>query len=160
MKVELLNPFLLATKNVLETMAHTKVEAQKPHLKENKGTFGDVTGIIGMASESVEGNMVISFHEACILEIVARMLMEPPKATIDNDTVDAVGELTNMICGGAKANLSKMGLSFNLATPTMVKGKGAEIRYPTSSPIIVVPFKTDCGDFVLEASLADRSKKQ
>ena len=156
MKVEYLNPFILATKNVLATMAQTTVEPQKPHLKENKDTFGEVTGIIGMASETVEGSMVISFSESCILHIVAKMLMEPVKPTIDHDVIDAVGELTNIICGGAKATLAKMGLNFNLATPTMVHGKGAEVHYPHSAPIVVIPFKTASGDFVLEASLADR----
>jgi len=159
MKVEYLNPFILATQNVLGTMAQTPAEPQKPHLKEAKGAFGEVTGIIGMASETVEGNMVISFTAPCILNIVSKMLMEAPKAAIDHDVIDAVGELTNIICGGAKANLAKMGLNFNLATPTMVSGKGAEIHYPATAPIVVIPFKTSSGDFVLEASLADRKKR-
>lgn len=156
MKVEYLNPFVAATKNVLETMARITVEPRKPHLKEGKGTFGDVTGIIGMASDTVEGCMVISFREACIVPIVAKMLMEEPQNLASNEVVDAVGELTNMICGGAKVGLAKLGLNFNLATPTMIKGKGAEIRYHASSPIIVIPFHTESGDFVLEANLADR----
>lgn len=124
MKAEYLNPFVHATRNVLETMAQTKLTGQKPHLKEGVSTYGDVTGIIGMASETVEGSMTISFPAACILQIVSRMLMEEPKTTIDNDIVDAVGEITNMICGGAKAEFGKLGMSFNLATPTMVTGKG------------------------------------
>ncbi len=156
MKAEYLNPFLHATRNVLETMAQTKVANQKPYLKEGVATFGDVTGIIGMASEKLEGNMMISFPEACILQIVAKMLMEAPKEKIDDEIVDAVGELTNMICGGAKASFGKLGLSFDLATPTMVTGKGVEIHQRTDSPTIVIPFKTDFGTFVLEANLSDR----
>jgi len=156
MKAEYLNPFIHATKNVLETMAHTKLTCQKLHLKEGMHTYGDVTGIIGMASETVEGSMTISFPSACILQIVARMLGEEPKAEIDPDIVDAVGEITNMICGGAKAELGKMGLSFNLATPTMVTGKGMEIHHRAELPIIVLPFETDCGTFVLEANLSSK----
>ncbi|MFZ5775877.1 MAG: chemotaxis protein CheX [Thermodesulfobacteriota bacterium] len=156
MKVEYLNPFVHATKNVLETMAQTKLNGQKPYLKDGATTFGDVTGIIGMASDKIEGSMMISFPQGCILQIVSRMLMEPPKEKIDNDIVDAVGELTNMICGGAKAEFGKMGLSFNLATPTMVTGKGVEIHYRTDVPILVIPFETDCGTFVLEANLSDK----
>lgn len=156
MKAEYLNPFLHATKNVLETMAQTKVAAQKPKLKDSDATFGDVTGIIGMASETVEGSMMISFTKSCILQIVAKMLMEEPKDKIDEDIVDAVGELTNMICGGAKAEFGKLGLSFSLATPTMVTGKGVEIHHQTDVPIIVIPFKTDVGEFVLEANLSDK----
>ena len=156
MKVEYLNPFIHATRNVLETMARTKLTTQKPYLKEGATTYGDVTGIIGMASETVEGSMTISFPAACILQIVSRMLMEEPKTTIDNDIVDAVGEITNMICGGAKAEFGKLGMSFNLATPTMVTGKGVEIHHHSDVPIIVLPFETDCGTFVLEANLASK----
>jgi len=156
MKAEYLNPFVHATRNVLETMAQTKLTGQKPHLKEGMGTYGDVTGIIGMASETVEGSMTISFPSACILQIVSRMLMEEPKTKIDNDIVDAVGEITNMICGGAKAEFGKLGLSFNLATPTMVTGKGVEIHHLSDLPIIVIPFQADCGTFVLEANLTSK----
>lgn len=156
MKIEYLNPFLTATQNVLATMAQTKATALKPRLKDDLGTFGEVSGIIGMASENVVGSMVVSFSSACILDIVAKMLMEDPKPEVDQEVVDAVGEITNIICGGAKANLAKMGLVFDLATPTMIKGRGVEIRYPMSAPIVVIPFKTDKGEFVLEASLAER----
>ena len=156
MKAEYLNPFIHATKNVLETMAQVKVTAKKPHLKEGDATFGDVTGIIGMASDQVEGNMMISFAGSCILQIVGKMLMEDPQEKINDEIVDAVGELTNMICGGAKAELAKLGLSFNLATPTMVTGKGVEIHSRTDVPVLVIPFETDCGQFVLEANMADK----
>jgi len=157
MKAEYLNPFLHATRNVLETMAQTKLTGQKPSLKQGVATFGDVTGIIGMASDTLEGSMCISFPEDCILQIVSRMLMEPPKSAIDHEVVDAVGEITNMICGGAKAEFGKMGISFNLATPTMVTGKGVEIHHRNDIPIIVIPFKTDVGTFVLEAILSGRT---
>ena len=156
MKAEYLNPFMLATKNVLETMAQMPANASKPKLKEGKSTFGEVTGIIGMASDTAEGIMAISFSQPCILKIVANMLMEEQKDKIDDDIVDAVGELTNIICGGAKAELAKLGLNFNLATPTMITGKGVEIHYHSEAPTIVVPFKTDCGEFVLEANFADK----
>jgi len=156
MKAEFLNPFMHATKNVLETMAQVPATASKPKLKEGNSTYGEVTGIIGMASDAVEGIMVISFTKPCILQIVAKMLMEEPKSAIDDDVVDAVGELTNIICGGAKAELAKLGLNFSLATPTMVTGKGVDVKYHSHAPIIVVPFKTEFGDFVLEANLADK----
>lgn len=156
MKAELINPFLHATKNVLETMAQTPVTPQKPHLKDGKTAYGEVTGIIGMTSENITGSMIVSFSEKCILKIVANMLMEQPKAQIDDEILDAVGELTNMICGGAKAQLAKLNHQFNLATPTMVKGKGVEISYYSEAPTIVIPFETADGPFVVEANLGDK----
>ncbi len=159
MDVSYINPFLSAAKNVLETMAQTKVRPQKPRIKEEKTTYGEVTGIIGMVSEEVSGSMVVSFSASCILQIVANMLMESKKEKIDDDVVDAVGELTNMICGGAKAELSKKGLKFNLAQPTMVIGKGIEIKAYTNNPTIVIPFDTDSGNFVIEANLGIKGGK-
>lgn len=156
MKAEFINPFLTATKNVLETMCQTKVEAQKPMIKKDNKSYGEVTGIIGMASDSVCGCMVVSFSEACILRVVANMLYEDPKTKVDAEIVDAVGELTNMICGGAKSQLSKLNHKFDLATPTMITGKGVEISYHTEAPTITIPFKTEYGDFVIEANLTEK----
>lgn len=155
MKAEYINPFLHAAKNVIQTMAQINVEGGKPHLKTTNTTFGKVSGIIGMASANISGNMIISFNEACILNIVAKMLMEPVKTDIDNSVVDAVGELTNMICGGAKADLSKLGHIFDLATPTMIVGENIEITNYSTAPTIVIPLTTEFGDFVLEANFSE-----
>jgi chemotaxis protein CheX len=156
MKAEFINPFLQATKNVIETMAQTPVTAQKPQLKDSNTAYGEVTGIIGMTSEHITGSMIVSFSEQAILKIVANMLMEEPKTKIDDEVVDAVGELTNMICGGAKASLAKLNHKFALATPTMVMGKGVEIAYYSEAPTIVIPFETADGNFVVEANLGEK----
>ncbi|MCK5232422.1 MAG: chemotaxis protein CheX [Desulfobulbaceae bacterium] len=156
MKAEFINPFLAAAKNVLETMAQTKVNAGKPLLKEEPVTYGEITGIIGMASDKIEGTMVISFEKSCILKIVGNMLYEPPKSEIDDEIVDAVGELTNMICGGAKAELAKLNQKFDLATPTMVVGTGVAITVFSDAPTLIIPFDTENGKFVIEANLMEK----
>ena len=153
MKAELINPFLNSAKNVLETMCQTPCKSTKPYLKDDKISYGEITGIIGMTSEKITGCMIVSFTENCILNVVASMLMEDVKDKLDAEVTDAVGELTNMICGGAKAQLAKLNHKFNLATPTMVTGKGVEISYYSDSPTIVIPFSTENGAFVIEANL-------
>ncbi len=156
MRAEFINPFLVSTKNVLETMCQIKVQAQTPMLKEDTYSYGEITGIIGMASKTIRGCMILSFTEPCILQIVANMLYEEPEKKINDGTVDAVGELTNMISGGAKAMLSEINQTFDLSTPTLVVGKGMEISYHTDLPTIVIPFSTDFGDFVVEANLGSK----
>ncbi len=155
MKAEYVNPFITAATNVLKTMAQTNPVPGKPELKKGKATWGCVTGVIGMAGPSVSGNMVLSFDKESILEIVSKMLMETfPE--ISDDVMDAVGEITNMITGGAKKEFSDMGLSFEMATPIMVKGQGVEIQQLANTPTLVIPFKTEKGTFVIEANLGDR----
>lgn len=155
MQVEYINPFLNATKNVIETMANTKVTNEKPALKKGNLSWGIVTGIIGIASARLKGHMVISFDEGSILGIVSGMLGEEFKE-VNKDVVDAVGELTNMICGGAKKELSELGSTFDLAIPLMVVGKNVEISQLSTGPVVTIPFATQGGRFVLEATLIDR----
>lgn len=155
MKAELVNPFLEATKNVIGTMASTEATPGKPHLKEGIKTWGEVTGIIGLAGENVMGNMILSFDKASILDIVSKMLMEE-FTEINDDIVDATGELTNMISGGAKPALSEQGYKLDMATPVVIVGKDVEMTQLTKAPIIVIPFSTPVGQFVVEACLTSR----
>lgn len=125
-------------------------------LKEGKKPYGVITGIIGMASESLTGSMVISFSESCILRIYAKMTASYEKERIDSEVIDGVGELTNMICGGAKNRLAKMNMKFDLAIPATIMGRDVEIGYMKEVPTIVIPFATEAGNFVVEANLAKK----
>lgn len=155
MKAELINPFINSASNVLKTMAQLNPVPGKPYVKTDKLTWGVVTGLIGLAGDRATGNMVISFDEGCILKVVSNMLMEDFNEMTE-DVLDAVGEITNMISGGAKKELSEHGYSFDMAIPVIVRGQNVEITQITKSPIVVIPFDTEAGKFVVEANLADR----
>ncbi|MBP9837326.1 MAG: chemotaxis protein CheX [Proteobacteria bacterium] len=154
MKAEHINPFLNATINVIETMAFCKVKSGVPAIKKDKTTWGIVSGIIGLASDKIKGSMVISFSEEAILHIVSKMLMEEFKE-VNNDVVEAVGEITNMITGNAKREFSEMSIKFDMATPVMVLGKGVEIVQFDKSPTIVIPFSVEEKGFVVEVLLKE-----
>ena len=155
MKAEYVNPFLNATKNVIETMASTSVTAGKPEIKHGNKTWGVVTGVIGLTCDQLKGNMVVSFDAASILGIVSRMLGEEFKE-VNKDVIDAVGELTNMITGGAKKEFAEKGYKFEMAIPVMVSGQNVEIVQFGKGPVIVITFKTEQVAFVIEASLGEK----
>ena len=155
MNVEHINPFINATKNVIETMAFTKLDMGKLSLKTNNLSWGAVTGVMGLASETLSGNMLVSFDEASIIEIVNKMLYES-FTQINKEVIDAVGEITNMITGGAKRELNEKGFFFDMAVPVVVTGQNIEITQMSKGPTIVVPFSTEKGQFVVEANLAQR----
>ena len=94
MDANLINPFINATINVLETMAFTKCKANKPYLKKDDRAQGDVTGVIGVTGEA-NGTISVTFDEASILKIVSNMFGEEMEE-LDGEVSDAVGELTNM----------------------------------------------------------------
>lgn len=153
MRAEFINELLNATVSVLATMAMVEPTPGRPFIKKDRVSRGDVSGIIGLAGENgIQGSFAISFEEGCILHIVSEMLGE--EFTELNDEIrDAVGELTNMISGAARAKLDEMGYKFDMAIPTVVCKTQHEITQVTKAPVVVIPFKTERGRFHAEATL-------
>lgn len=159
MEERFLKPFVDATVQVLEMMAQLPVEAGETHLKESNKTWGEITGIVGMAGHDHSGNMMLSFDKATILRIIESMIGESAE-DINNDVIDAVGELTNMISSGARARFSEMGIELDMALPLTIVGTGVEVSQFGADPSVAIPFKTSDseGGFVIETNLCERLK--
>jgi chemotaxis protein CheX len=153
MKVEFINPFLTATIKVIKTMANIDPVPSKPCLKKSNLSFGDVTGVIGLAGINVSGNLVVSFETPCILAIVNAMF-QSDYTELNNDIIDAVGEITNMICGNTKHDLNVLGLTIQMATPIILQGKNIAISQLSAAPVIEIPFSTPAGNFCVDANLS------
>jgi len=157
MDVRIINPFLSAAINVLKTMAGIEPKPGKPFLKMNERASGDVSAIISL-SGAAYGTMSLTFSESCIMAIVSNLLRE--KVTeIDDDVLDAVGELTNMICGDARGHLGEEGIRLEAGIPTIVSGKNHLVKHINNGPRLAIPFETPDGPFVVEVILVkDRYK--
>jgi chemotaxis protein CheX len=149
MNAEFINPFIAALLNVLQTMAQTELIPGKPKKKSDKQAKGDISGLIGMVGDNIHGSMSISFDEGLVLEIMHKMLGEKPDS-IDSDVQDMVGEITNMICGGAKNELDQKGYDFGMATPIVVSGKNHTINHQVDGKKMVMPFSHESGNLYLE----------
>jgi chemotaxis protein CheX len=148
MDVKLVNPFINATINVLETMAFITVNAGKPYLKQDNIAVGDVSGVLGLTGVA-NGTISVTFDEKCILAVVSNMFGET-MYELNNEIADAVGELTNMISGQARRELGEMGKVFKAAIPSVITGKNHNIIHYTNGPKIAIPFNTDSGKFTIE----------
>jgi len=149
MKADVINPFLTSVANVLSTMAMLEVSPGKPSIKEGNKSKGDVSGIIGMTTDTINGSMAITFPADVVFSIVNKMLGET--VTEINDTVtDLVGELTNMIVGGAKGLLEENGYDIGMATPVVVTGKDHEVIHKGQGRNILMPFSSESGTFYVE----------
>ncbi len=99
MDIKLINPFVNATLNVLETMAFVKAKAEKPYLKKDNVAQGDISVVVDFTGDA-KGTVSVTFDEACILKIVSSMLGEEIKE-LNSDISDAVSEMSNMISSQA-----------------------------------------------------------
>ncbi|MBU1345109.1 MAG: chemotaxis protein CheX [Proteobacteria bacterium] len=148
MDVRLVNPFINATINVLETMAFVNVNAGKPYVKRDNVAVGDVSGVLGLTGVA-NGTIAVTFEEKCILTIVSNMFGET-MSELNNEIADAVGELTNMISGQARRELEEMGKVFKAAIPSVITGRNHSIIHYSNGPKIAIPFNTDNGEFTIE----------
>lgn len=149
MNVEFVNPILESMLNVLATMAQLEARPGKPALKDGDVSHGEVSGIIGMVGARAKGSVAISFTRPVIFDIVRRMVGEEP-TTIDETVTDLVGEITNMVSGGAMRILGERGYVFDMALPAVVSGKNHLIHHRSKGQKIILPFAVDTGEFFVE----------
>ena len=124
MDVKLAKPFVDATVNILSTMAMITPTVQKPYLKTTNKALGDVTGIVGVTSQSGHNGVIsVTFSKACAIAVVKNLIGEIEDVV--QDVQDAVGELTNMISGQARQRLVDMGIHPELSHADSDHGRWA-----------------------------------
>lgn len=148
---KLIDPFIYAAVNVLETMAFTVVEAGTPYIKKDRFACGDVSAILGFTGD-MSGTLSVSFSDGSILSIVSAMFGESIHE-MNDEIRDAVGEITNMISGVARQRLGEIGVSLKAAIPMVIMGGNHTIAHITDQPVVAVTFQTNNGDFTIELCL-------
>jgi chemotaxis protein CheX len=148
--VAFINPFLEGTVEVLKKQAGTAAKAGTLGTRDPALPLdGDVSGVIGLDSESFTGSVIISFPEKTYLGILSRMLGET-HAAITPENRDGASELMNIIFGFAKRVLSEQGHRIQMAIPTVVLGRSPPELPLSSGPRISIPFESDVGPFTVE----------
>jgi chemotaxis protein CheX len=147
-----ITPFIASIQNVFATMMQLKVDIGDPAIKQSPGTSYDVSGIIGMSGE-VTGSIVLSFPmptAEAVVALFAGMKIDPKNP----DFADAIGELVNMVSGGAKAKFPG-NRKVNISTPSVVVGKDHTVARPKDVPCVVIPCISDCGEIAIEVAIRE-----
>ncbi|MEJ2638241.1 MAG: chemotaxis protein CheX [Desulfosarcinaceae bacterium] len=148
MDVKYINPFVVAIKNVFKTMIDVPFTLGQPALKKDRTPSFEISSIIGL-SGNVSGCVVINLSTPVALQLVSALLGDTV-TEIDEDTIDAIGEIANMIAGNAKTDFP--GENNAISVPSVVTGKH-EVSYPSGLPIIAIPCETDAGQMVVEVAI-------
>ncbi len=154
MEVDLISSIVKATTSVVEVMAFLKPEIGEPYTKQRGTPSGDVTGVVGITGGGHAGSVAVSFSEQCIKGLVSSMLGEEI-SDLGPELLDAVGELTNMISGAARAEMSSAGLDLDAGVPAVICGHAHILSHASDKPVTVVPFRTKHGPFSVEACLEE-----
>lgn len=152
MNAQFMNPFILSIRNVFETMCGTAVEFAPAQLKDHDGEPVDVSGAIRFSGDA-EGSLTLGFSNEVARKIgtrFAQMEIDDP----DFDLKDALGEMVNIIAGGAKSRFE--GVSIRISLPKVTVGPHLITGATQSAPHMVLPCSTQLGPFSVEVDMAIR----
>jgi chemotaxis protein CheX len=156
MNVEYINPFVTSTISVFSSMLSCRLERQELRWKSVSQPEHEISGVIGLSGRAT-GMVVLSLSRHVALNAAEAMLGERHDS-VDADVADAIGELTNIIAGSAKARLESLEMSISL--PTVITGKNHVVNFPSDATPICIPFDSPWGPLCLDVSLVEVSADQ
>lgn len=152
MDVKYINPFLTSIRDVFDTMLNIPFSIGKPHVKSDGVPLHDISGIIGL-SGNVTGTVVISLSKQVALGL-SSALAGIEISEVNDECTDAVGEIANMIAGGAKKEFP--GDNNSISIPSVVIGKH-KVSYPGGLPIICIPCETSLGRMSVDVAIKGKN---
>lgn len=152
MNVNYINPFINASIEVVKTFSGVQCTPGKPTVRAKPVVGGDIKGFIGLNGYGISGYFIIGFPRT-FLNNTLEHLFKGQASAEDEELDDLAGELTNMITGSAKGELSKRGFFFDVAVPRISHGMPEIPEDLKDCPVIIVPFETQAGRFFIEAAI-------
>lgn len=118
--------------------------------------LGDVSGVIALVQDGLEGTMTLCLTFETVRDLLPRIIGSAVSVTHEM-TVDAVGEITNMIFGQIKTQLNGRGYGLKLGIPSVVTGKGHFVSQFHRGPYMIVPFYLEGQMFQVHVALYEHT---
>jgi chemotaxis protein CheX len=150
MDIRFINPFITSSRDVFDKMLKLPLQVGKPRLRSEEDSRYAVSAVIGMGG-AVTGCVILGFSNR-VATALASGLAGMTFATVDNDCVDALGEIVNMIAGAAKTQMPG-GLS-TLSVPNVILGTH-QVKCPSGASPIIIPCQTAAGPFAIEIAVQE-----
>lgn len=149
MEAALVNPFIEGTLHILETTAMVKSKPEPLFLKKDRKALGDISGLLQISGD-LSGSAAISFSAKSILGIVSAMFGET-MTRINEDIIDAVGEISNMVAGHVMTKMAEMNKKVTVRFVETQMGRDVLIAHiEGAQQVLVIPFRTTKGKVVIE----------
>ncbi|HYY87226.1 MAG TPA: chemotaxis protein CheX [Chloroflexota bacterium] len=154
MRVEFVNPFIEAARDVLESEIGGRTDRGNIRLQKSAYTTDEVTALVGVTGRVV-GMVLYSMSQATARAIVTRLLgQEFPE--FDALAQSGIGELGNVITGRAGVLLAEAGYPSNITPPALVMGKGTMITTLDLNRL-VFPLTTELGVLEIQVVLRENA---
>lgn len=138
-------PFVASIQRLFATMLKIPVSVGAPIPKTGSASTADVSAVIGFSGMTV-GSIVLALPRAVSTRLVGAFVGVPIAFGAPHFS-DAIGELLNIIAGGARQSF---GADTFMTVPNVVLGEGHSFSLLSDAPTTVIPCTTADGNFVLE----------
>lgn len=150
MRIEYIEPFAEATRNVLESVNGMNARRGEISLEQQTDISGDVLVVVPLDGES-PGNIVLNMDTGTALRIAAGMGSGDGR-TLSPLTMDSIAELANMITGRATSLLNDMGFDL-MVRPPIIVDRDQMSRRVQYVEVCRIPVETDCGVVTVSVAL-------
>ena len=117
-----------------------------------------LTAKINLTSKNCEGAVVVLFTEDVFIKLISQALGEDFEE-IDEELQDGACEILNMIFGSARTKLNTEGDAYAVMDiPTIIDQNEIGDEPLTPLPAIMIPFKTDFGDFTIQIGFKEEDR--
>ncbi len=150
-----IDPFIDATANVFKVLLQTHLEPVEKIDAASAEGGRHSTAIIGLRG-IVLWTLTISFPEKTG-RIITQKLLQTDGPVSKVEISDALGEVANIIAGGAKVELARThGEDICLSLPTVITGQDYCLEHPKDSKTSEVRFQTALGEFTIGITVSNK----
>jgi chemotaxis protein CheX len=153
MKVEYINPFIKASKEVVKMTMGLDLKIGKPRVKKTPFHLDEVVLVVGVTGE-IKGQVIISTKLEVAKRIASKMMMGMPVDELNDMAKSAISELGNMIMGNTATLIANEGISVDITPPTLMLGKDISLSF-NSSQTIELPLHSEIGDIIYDIALKE-----
>lgn len=139
MKVEYINPFIVASNSVIGMLSGLQVKVGKPFLKKPPYLFNNVVIVIGVVGE-IKGQIYFEMSYETGIGIASIMMGGMQLDELTEIAKSAISEMGNMIMGNASTMLSQNSVAIDITPPTLLTG---DIEMSNKIPTVVVPLEIE-----------------
>jgi chemotaxis protein CheX len=150
MRAEIINPFLQAASEVLESELGSPPQRGAIGLQRSAYTSNEVTAVVAVTGE-VAGMVLFAMTESTARAMVSKM-MGQDFPELDALAQSGIAEIGNVITGRASSLLSEAGFTSDLAPPMLIVGRGSMIS-TLDVQRLVIPMETEFGQVEIQVAL-------
>ena len=143
--VNYINPFLISSISIFESMAQTKLSVGKPEpgiLSFESSTFIIQVGVTGQ----MKGQVLLAIPTENAKKIASNMMCGMPIEELDEMSRSALGELSNMVMGNTATLFSNQGIIIDITPPLSMSGSRLIMQADTQS--VRVPMLVEGDEFL------------